>query len=306
MTLKTLHPTHYAVFNSHIDSDKNLSPSLKLLFSRLAGLAKLKGYCYATNQYLADRDNCTVRATQYKLQTLIKLKYIRCENHLNPETGQTERRIFITKQYANTDGVKKGSQGGEKRKQSSSSKGGEIISPYNKTNSILNPNPVGLDSRIVSSCELDVSVQSRKPSQKRKRKRKPIDERATRDVESIFTYWKEKLVKPRSELNASRIGKISARLKQGYSVDELKLAIDGVFKSDWHMGRNGTPQYNDFRTIFRDDGQVDKFIMLAKAKEPEKVTERVIVDGFATCKLCEAAPAVGRPCPVHGGRGERK
>jgi uncharacterized phage protein (TIGR02220 family) len=65
----------------------------------------------------------------------------------------------------------------------------------------------------------------------------------------------------RSKLTPKRKAKIEARLKEGYSVADLKAAIDGCKRSAWHMGENDRGQpYNGVQTIFRDGETVEGHI----------------------------------------------
>jgi hypothetical protein len=73
--------------------------------------------------------------------------------------------------------------------------------------------------------------------------------------------------KPRCKLDAKRKRAIAARLKDGYSVDDIKQAIDGCRQSDWHMGRNDRQQpFNDIELICRDAAKVDGFRERATGK----------------------------------------
>ena len=88
-------------------------------------------------------------------------------------------------------------------------------------------------------------------------------------VRSVFNRWREALGHPRSKLDGSRKAKIRARLRD-FSAEQLCVAIDGVALSDWHMGRDpktGGKRYDDFKTIFRDAEQVEKFIDIAEGKQ---------------------------------------
>lgn len=80
-------------------------------------------------------------------------------------------------------------------------------------------------------------------------------------VLEVFTYWQTRLNHPRSDLTGKRKSAISARLNQGFTVDEIKQAIDGCASSPYHMGQNdqGTV-YDDLTLICRDDGKLQMFI----------------------------------------------
>ena len=91
------------------------------------------------------------------------------------------------------------------------------------------------------------------------------------DVEIIFNYWQEVHNHKRAKLDDTRKKKIKDRLKDGYSVEEIKMAINGCKLSPHHMGKNdnGTT-YDDISLICRDATHLDGFI---KQKEKSKANE---------------------------------
>ena len=69
--------------------------------------------------------------------------------------------------------------------------------------------------------------------------------------------------------------KIAARLKEGYSVDDLCRAIDGCHKSSFHCGQNERGEkYQSLDLIMRDGGQVTKFIEHADEPRRPQLTEK--------------------------------
>lgn len=80
-------------------------------------------------------------------------------------------------------------------------------------------------------------------------------------ISAVFEYWKSTLSKKAHTLTPDRKRIIATRLKT-FTVEQLKLAIDGTFKDDWLMGRDerSTKAYNDFETIFRNDSKVEGLI----------------------------------------------
>lgn len=114
------------------------------------------------------------------------------------------------------------------------------------------------------------------PQSQRKAKQKPTESQkkpnqqpythiktsmsATADVEDVFAYWQRVMDSPNSKLDAGRQKIISARLKDGYTVDDLKRAIDGCRASKFHMGENPNgKKYNGIDLIFRSADKVDGF-----------------------------------------------
>lgn len=83
-------------------------------------------------------------------------------------------------------------------------------------------------------------------------------------VRTVFTYWQRVLNHPRAQLDAKREKAIKARLKDGYTVEDLCVAVDGCSRSAYHMGQNDTRTlYNDIELICRDGPKVDGFIKKA-------------------------------------------
>lgn len=294
------HVNYFAIIPATVRYDKNLSPTLKLLYAELTALSNKYGYCFATNSYLADLFTCSIRSIQNYLLLLKKYKYIDviliyAENS-NEVIG---RRIYIQelsettkknieKEIKSDGGLVKNSSPGLMK---DSSPGGEEIFTYN--NIILKDLDLDLDlnKKSMSSSELDVSIS------KSSKTVKP-------EIQEVFDYWKIKMSKKRAVLNKTRIGKINARLNEGFSVEELKQAVDGAAKSDFYMGRGDFEVvYNDITTIFRDDGQITRLIELSK-KKSHAAKDRVIVD-HSGCRLCEVESEIGKACPIHGGKNEK-
>lgn len=80
-------------------------------------------------------------------------------------------------------------------------------------------------------------------------------------VSQVFLYWQKTMQKPQAKLTSDRRNKITARLKDGYTAEQLMAAIDGCANSDFHMGRQpGKPtQYNDIELICRTGSKVEQF-----------------------------------------------
>ncbi len=77
----------------------------------------------------------------------------------------------------------------------------------------------------------------------------------------IFDHAAERLGH-RWKFTKDRQAKIRARLRDGYSEDELLLVVDGVLLDPWEGRRE--PGNDDPKVIFRDGTHVDKFIAYAK------------------------------------------
>lgn len=80
-------------------------------------------------------------------------------------------------------------------------------------------------------------------------------------VSEVFEHWKTVLNHPRAILDSKRQRLIRSRLDEGFSVDDLKAAINGCKASPWHQGLNDRGQtYDDLALICRDASKVEQFI----------------------------------------------
>lgn len=81
-------------------------------------------------------------------------------------------------------------------------------------------------------------------------------------------HFGRKGVQPK--LTGDRLKKLQARLKDGYSVEQLCQACTGLFLSPHHLGQNDRGEkYLDLFNALKEPHLVDKFIALAEAKKPE-------------------------------------
>ena len=103
------------------------------------------------------------------------------------------------------------------------------------------------------------------------------------DINTIFDFWKTVMNKNNSSiLNAKRISAIKARLKEGYSVDQICSAITGCANTPHNMGRNENSKlYNDIELICRTGVNVERF-----AQNNDSVAPQVMSD--ATRQTLEA------------------
>lgn len=80
-------------------------------------------------------------------------------------------------------------------------------------------------------------------------------------VREIFEHWVAVMGKTsQTKLNDKRKRCIESRLREGYSVDQIKAAIDGCAKSPYHMGRNDSGTvYDDLTLICRSGDRIEQF-----------------------------------------------
>lgn len=104
---------------------------------------------------------------------------------------------------------------------------------------------------------------------------KPVIKTTTKNpsfssVQEVFDYWVGVMEKHRAKLNGKRRAKIEQRLREGYTVEDLKAAIDGCASSSWHMGDNPDRKvWNDLELICRDGSKVESFAELTNHKKKQ-------------------------------------
>lgn len=80
------------------------------------------------------------------------------------------------------------------------------------------------------------------------------------DVKIVFDHWRHVMDHPKARLTQDRRTKIKARLAEGYTVEDLKRAIDGCKASKYHMGGNDNGTVHDrIGLIFRNGEKVEQF-----------------------------------------------
>ena len=97
-----------------------------------------------------------------------------------------------------------------------------------------------------------------------------VDKSVHSEVAQVFEHWKSVMDSPRSNLDKKRKTAIEARLKDGFSVDDLKSAIDGCRKTPHNMGDNDRGQkFNDIELICRNAPNVERFMNATGASPPK-------------------------------------
>lgn len=86
--------------------------------------------------------------------------------------------------------------------------------------------------------------------------------RQTRDqVKEVFDHWITTMGKTsQAKLTDKRKKCVEARLKEGYTVNQIKKAIEGCAKSPHHMGQNDSGTvYDDLTLICRTGDKLEQF-----------------------------------------------
>ena len=99
-------------------------------------------------------------------------------------------------------------------------------------------------------------------------------------VYPIFEYWRDVMDKGvTTKPTKGRIDKIKARLKDGYSPEQIKQAIDGCAQSDYHMGKNDAgKKYDCLTLICRSAEKLEQFIGYTSTQTPDSQREQEVMD----------------------------
>lgn len=123
-----------------------------------------------------------------------------------------------------------------------------------KTQSVILANPDLTQSKAKQELELVTSNQELLTNNYNK------SLKDTSILDSVFQYWQSVMGKQNSRLTPTRKTKINSRLKH-FSEEQIKSAIDGCSKSQFHMGENDNrTEYNDIVLICRNDENIEKFM----------------------------------------------
>lgn len=92
-------------------------------------------------------------------------------------------------------------------------------------------------------------------------------------TKELFKYWQTVMNHPRAVFDAKRQRKVEQSFKLGYSLEDLKKAIDGCSITPYNMGKNGSGQvYDDISLIFRDADHIERFMNNANSNDTEHGT----------------------------------
>lgn len=83
-------------------------------------------------------------------------------------------------------------------------------------------------------------------------------------IRQVFDFWREAMAHPNSVLDSKRIARIRARLREGFTVEQLCQAISNAKLDDWLMGKNDRNRvYDGLETLLREAAQVERLLGLS-------------------------------------------
>ena len=104
------------------------------------------------------------------------------------------------------------------------------------------------------------------------------------DIKDVFEYWAQVMCKSnRTSLTTSRKAKITARLKDGYPVHEIKQAIDNVAKDSFLVAGGHT----DIEMICRSDTNLEKYRDAMKINQSNQLSQTTMqnIETFKNVEL---------------------
>ncbi|MCD9082476.1 DUF1376 domain-containing protein [Acinetobacter baumannii] len=225
-----------------------------------------------------------IDAVKFVLKKFFKLNEdgVYIQNHIKEELEKY--RAFLAKQAENG---KKGGRPKKNPKNDSGNNGNDFDNSGFKNESQENPNESELNpekpketqikpkpsnhlTNEPSNQENNICPPNGEPVPAEKPKENFKDE-----IHEVFEFWKVTFNKNnRTILDNQRKSKIQARLKEGYTVEDIKTAIVGCSKSQFHIEGNHT----DLTLICRDATKLDHFLAMSNpaqvATQPQTEDEQ--------------------------------
>ena len=88
-------PAYFAIIPGPLLDCQEIPASAKLLYASITSLTDARGYCWASNRYLAERFRWGERTVTRLIAQLQEAGFLSIVMDKNKETGQMERRIYI-------------------------------------------------------------------------------------------------------------------------------------------------------------------------------------------------------------------
>ena len=141
---------------------------------------------------------------------------------------------------------------------------GQVIN-FNKHQSINKPKPSkikDIEEEFIAygTDTVPVPVGKEQGTGNREQDIKDLSSKLDDDAREIFDHWLTVMKKKKSAYSEDRKKKIKARLSEGYTVDEIKLAITNCSNTPHNMGQNeNNKTYNDIELICRSPTKLEQF-----------------------------------------------
>ena len=193
-------PNYYTVMPAIIRYDNRLKPNEKILYSEIVTLASKNGYCYASNKYLAELYGVSIVTISNWINNLINLGYLKYENEYLEGTKYITKR----KLYPVDDDILKKSLIYSKENFNMDIKEifkGDIKENFKDNNTSINNTSIN-------------NIYSRADGKNKKL------------VSEVIDYLNEKAGKSYKPTTQKTISLISARSKEGFTLNDFKKVIN--------------------------------------------------------------------------------
>ncbi|MFA3583808.1 YdaU family protein [Acinetobacter baumannii] len=212
-----------------------------------------------------------IDAVKFVLKKFFKLNEdgVYVQTHIEEELCRY--REYCAKQSEN------GKKGGRPKKAPKSDESGKNgfkneseLNPEKPKETQIKPKPSNHLTNEPSNQENNICPPNGEPMSAEKPK-----ENFKNEIQEVFEFWKVTFNKNnRTVLDNPRKSKIQARLKEGYTVEDIKTAIVGCSKSQFHIEGNHT----DLTLICRDATKLDHFLAMSNpaqvATQPQTEDEQ--------------------------------
>jgi len=95
-----------------------------------------------------------------------------------------------------------------------------------------------------------------------------------RSIREVFACWQEVHAHRNAKLDAKRASKIRARLREGFTTDQLKTALRGAKLDGWLMGENPDGKvYDGLESLLKDAAKVERLLEITTKPDKGRVIE---------------------------------
>lgn len=186
-------PNYYTIMPAVVRYDNRLKANEKILYSEIVTLASKNGYCYASNKYLSEIYGVSIVAISKWINRLINLGYIKFENEYLEGTKYISRRKLYP--IIDDDILNK-----------------SLI--YIKQNFNIDIKQKFKDNNTSINTINNNNIYCR------------VDVKNEKLVSEVIDYLNEKAGKSYKATTPKTISLISARNKEGFTLDDFKKVID--------------------------------------------------------------------------------
>lgn len=187
---------YFYIIPKNVFEDRRLTPSQVMVFAEISQLSRKKGYCYASNTYLAEKMNMGRKTIIRAISKLKELGYIETENIYKENSQEVKLRKILLGGVKMTQGSVKMTQGVVSKRHKGGVKKGPVKNINNKN--INNKN----------------NIYSR------------ADEKSDNFIVEVVDYLNKKTNKNFKSTTSKTKSLINARRKEGYTLGDFKKVID--------------------------------------------------------------------------------